>query len=66
MFEEDPNLLPKDIVVMTPDIHLYAPFVQAVFGAQTDENVRIPFTVADQSIMKEIRIIEDLMLILDL
>jgi len=66
MFEEDPDLLPKDIVVMTPDIHLYAPFVQAVFGAQIDEKKWIPFTIADQSIMKESRIIEGFMSILDL
>ena len=66
MFEEDPDLLPKDIIVMTPDIHLYAPFVQAVFGAQIDEKKRIPFTIADQSIMKESPIIEGFMSILDL
>ena len=66
MFEEDPDLLPKDIVVMTPDIHLYAPFVEAVFGAQIDEKKRIPFTISDQSIMKESRIIEGFMSILDL
>ena len=66
MFEEDPDLLPKDIVVMTPDIRLYAPFVQAVFGAQIDAQKRIPFTIADQSIMKESRVIEGFMSILDL
>jgi exodeoxyribonuclease V gamma subunit len=66
MFEEDSDLLPKDIIVMTPDIHLYAPFVQAVFGAQIDEKKRIPFTIADQSITKESRIIEAFMTILDL
>jgi len=66
MFEEDPDLLPKDIIVMTPDIHLYAPFVQAVFGAQMDQKKRIPFAIADQSIIKESRIIEGFMAILDL
>ena len=66
MFEEDPGLLPKDIIVMTPDIHLYAPFVQAVFGAQMDEKKRIPFAIADQNIKKESRIIEGFMSILDL
>jgi len=66
MFEEDRNLLPKDIVVMTPDIESYAPFVQAVFDAQSDEALRIPFTIADRNIRKESRIIEDFMSILDL
>ena len=66
MMEEDPDLLPKDIVVMAPDIDLYAPLVHAVIGAQTDEKMRIPYTIADQRIIKESRIIEAFMSILDL
>ncbi|MBW2711361.1 MAG: exodeoxyribonuclease V subunit gamma, partial [Deltaproteobacteria bacterium] len=66
MFEEDPELLPKDIVVMTPDIELYAPFIQAVFDAQTDERLRIPFSIADRNIIKQSRIIDGLMSMLDL
>ena len=31
MFEDDPSLVPKDVLVMTPDIEAYAPFIQAVF-----------------------------------
>lgn len=66
MFEEDPDLLPKDIVVMAPDIESYAPFIQAVFDAQTDEALRIPFTIADRDIRKESSIIEGFLSILDL
>ena len=66
MFEEDPDLLPKDIVVMAPDIESYAPFIQAVFDAQTDEALRIPFTIADRGLRKESRIIQGFMSILDL
>jgi len=66
MMEEDPDLLPKDIVVMTPDIDLYAPLVHAVFGAQTDEKMRIPYTIADQRVIRESRIIEGFMSILNL
>jgi len=66
MMEEDPDLLPKDIVVMAPDIDLYAPLVHAVFGAQTDEKMRIPYTIADQRIIKESRIVEGFMSILNL
>jgi len=32
MFERDPGLLPKDILVMTPDIETYAPYIQRKFG----------------------------------
>jgi exodeoxyribonuclease V gamma subunit len=66
MFEEDPELLPKDIVVMAPDIESYAPFIQAVFDAQTDKALRIPFTIADRGLRKESRIIQGFMSILDL
>jgi exodeoxyribonuclease V gamma subunit len=66
MFEEDPDLLPKDIVVMAPDIESYAPFIQAVFDAQTDEALRIPFTIADRGLRKESPIIEGFLSILNL
>ena len=66
MFEEDPDILPKDIVVMAPDIESYAPFIHAVFDAQTDEALRIPFTIADRDIRKESSVIEGFMSILNL
>jgi exodeoxyribonuclease V gamma subunit len=66
MIEENVDLLPKDIVVMTPDIDLYAPLIHAVFGGQIDEKMRIPYTIADQRIIKESRIVEGFMSILNL
>jgi len=66
MFEDDPKLLPKDIIVMTPDIETFAPYIHAVFHAQPDETLRIPFSIADKSIKKQSRIIETFLLILDL
>jgi len=32
-FERDPGLAPRDILVMIPEIELYAPYIQAVFGS---------------------------------
>ena len=66
MFEEDPDLMPKDIIVMTPDIEMYAPYVQAVFGAQTDEALRIPFSIADQSPRRTSRLIAGFLALLEL
>jgi exodeoxyribonuclease V gamma subunit len=66
MFEEDPDILPKDILVMTPDIESYAPFIQAVFDTRMDGKVRIPFTIVDQSARRESRLIDVFMSILDL
>ena len=66
MFDENPHLMPKDIVVMTPDIEVYAPFIQAVFEAQTDERLRIPFCIADQSARSQSRLIDGFFALLDL
>jgi exodeoxyribonuclease V gamma subunit len=66
MFEDDPKLLPKDIIVMTPDIETYSPYIQAVFHAQSDETLRIPFSIADKSIKTQSRIIETFLALLDL
>jgi exodeoxyribonuclease V gamma subunit len=66
MFDQDPQLLPKDIIVMTPDIEVYAPYIQAVFETQIDEGQRIPFRVADQSIREQSRLIDDFLSLLDL
>ena len=66
MFEKDPDLIPKDIVVMTPDIELYAPFIHAVFDTQTDDALHIPFSIADQNVGKENRVINGFLSLLDL
>jgi len=66
MFEEDPDLLPKDIMVMTPDIEAYAPYVRAVFESQTDPALRIPHSIADRSPRAESRILEGFFALLDI
>ena len=45
LFSRTPGLQPSDVVVMTPDIATYAPYVEAVFG--TAEH-RIPFNISDR------------------
>ncbi len=48
LFERHPDLKPRDIIVMTPDIRAYAPHIEAVFGHLPSDDVRyIPFTIAD-------------------
>jgi exodeoxyribonuclease V gamma subunit len=48
LFERLPDLKPRDIIVMTPDIRAYAPHIEAVFGNLQPEDARhIPFTIAD-------------------
>jgi exodeoxyribonuclease V gamma subunit len=49
-FDKKPGLSPSDIVVMTPDIETYAPYIHAVFGAAENESLRIPYSVADRGL----------------
>ena len=50
MFQADPTLLPKDILVLTPDINTYSPYIEAVFKSRADDDPRRCFiTLADRS-----------------
>ncbi len=53
MFEEIPDLRPRDVLVMTPDIESYAPLIHSVFDARAEERRRIPYSVADKSTRSE-------------
>ncbi|MBR9982380.1 MAG: exodeoxyribonuclease V subunit gamma, partial [Desulfatitalea sp.] len=67
MLSQDPSLEPRDVLVMTPDIGLYAPYVHAVFGAaRGGDQARIPYTVTDQSILLESPLVESYVRLLDL
>ena len=54
-FQELPGLEPRDIVVMAPDIALYTPYIETVFGAgrssagETVPAERIPYNIADRT-----------------
>ncbi|NOZ02879.1 MAG: exodeoxyribonuclease V subunit gamma, partial [Deltaproteobacteria bacterium] len=48
LFERFPGLEPRDIIVMTPDIEAYAPYVTAVFDSR-ESDLRIPYSIADRS-----------------
>ena len=44
LFATEPELTPRDILVMAPDIGSYAPFIQAVFDTPEQPSARIPFS----------------------
>jgi exodeoxyribonuclease V gamma subunit len=46
-FARDATLRPADVLVLMPDVALYAPFIDAVFGTATDSR-RIPYAIADR------------------
>ncbi|MCJ7596358.1 MAG: exodeoxyribonuclease V subunit gamma, partial [Desulfobacterales bacterium] len=66
MFEGDPELMPKEILVMTPDVEVYAPYIQAVFDQPVEDERRIPYSIADRSMRDEGRMTETFLSILDL
>jgi exodeoxyribonuclease V gamma subunit len=53
LFSESPDLRPKDILVMAPDIRAYAPFIQGVFSLPPEDPRYIPFTIADRGLQDE-------------
>ncbi|AXA34328.1 exodeoxyribonuclease V subunit gamma [Francisella adeliensis] len=49
MFATDPDLKPKEILVMCPNIEDYAPYISSIFTKNYDEN-RIPCSIADRTL----------------
>ena len=47
MLEADPELTPRDIIVMVADIDSYSPFIQAVFGSASQERW-LPYAISDR------------------
>ncbi len=66
LFEEQPDLKPHEIVVMAPNISVYAPFIEAVFATAPDELLRIPFSIADRGARAESGVIDTFLRILEL
>ncbi|KJY80429.1 exodeoxyribonuclease V subunit gamma [Vibrio nigripulchritudo] len=52
MFDADPNLKPRDIIVMVADINAYSPAIQAVFGNAPGERF-IPYSISDRTAQEE-------------
>lgn len=53
LFEQNPGLAPKDIIVMSADIDGYAPYIESVFSRYDyQDNRYIPFTLSDQTISR--------------
>lgn len=64
-FAADPGLTPDQVVVLTPDIERYAPYIEAVFAPR--EGVpRIPYSLADRSLRAELPLVEAFLALLEL
>ncbi|QGN39523.1 exodeoxyribonuclease V subunit gamma [Klebsiella oxytoca] len=47
MLEDNPDLTPRDIIVMVADIDSYSPYIQAVFGSASGERW-LPWAISDR------------------
>jgi len=56
LFENHPELSPTDVVIMTPDIDLYTPWIEAVFSCMPAQQ-RLPYGIADSGIQRQSAII---------
>jgi exodeoxyribonuclease V gamma subunit len=67
MLDDDPALCPEDMLVMVPEISLYAPYIEAVFE-QDAESARpfIPWNLSDISLRDEHPLVRVFLQLLDL
>lgn len=78
LFADHPDLQPRDVIVMTPDVGTFAPLVEAVFAegrSQAQDRAprwgeagapQIPFEIADQSLRRVNPVADALLRVLDL
>jgi exodeoxyribonuclease V gamma subunit len=48
-FNDNPDWHPGDVIVMMPDVAIYAPFIEGVFGA-VDQQLAIPYAISDRNV----------------
>ena len=66
-FEQDTTLMPRDILVMVPDIDTYSAAIRAVFGSIAQHDKRfIPFAISDQRLPSAYPLVKAFLHLLDL
>ncbi|MGB1237217.1 MAG: exodeoxyribonuclease V subunit gamma [Pseudomonadales bacterium] len=65
MLEENPALEPRDIIVMMPDVALYSPFVETVFGQASGARY-LPFSISDRNAQQESPLIANFIALLNI
>lgn len=66
LLEKSEGLTPRDIVVMTPDIETYAPYISSVFDGCQEASLKIPYSIADRRLKSEGQIASVLLKLLGL
>ncbi|MCP4995109.1 MAG: exodeoxyribonuclease V subunit gamma [Gammaproteobacteria bacterium] len=57
LFDRDATLSPDEVLVMTPDMDSYAPYIEAVFGTESGVN-RIPYGLSDHAALASSQLME--------
>lgn len=66
LFDADPTLEPRDVMVAVSDIDLYGPCIEAVFGAPESDAVRFPHSIADRAAHTENAVADALLRFLEI
>ena len=66
LFQSDPSLKTRDIIVMAPHIDVYAPYIDAVFGTPESDAAHIPYSLADQSARQHFSVVSTFLKLLEL
>ncbi len=66
LFDADPTLTPRDVLVAVPEIEDYAPFIEGVFGAPESDAVRFPYSIADREVRAESGVADAFLRVLEL
>ncbi|WP_440053453.1 exodeoxyribonuclease V subunit gamma [Pseudoalteromonas sp. T1lg65] len=65
LFDENPSLTPKDVIVMMPDVGVYSPFIKAVFDS-AESHLHIPYAISDLAIDQERPILNSFVTLVEL
>ncbi|WP_109077624.1 exodeoxyribonuclease V subunit gamma [Aggregatibacter kilianii] len=66
LLQQEPDLTPKDIIVMVADIDKYTPYIRAVFGQNATPQTAIPFSISDNKLSENDVIIAAFLTLLQL
>jgi len=64
LFNNDPSLKPRDVIVMMPDIEKYAPFIESVFAFPEERSLYIPHSVTDRRPRSDSPVVETFLALL--
>ncbi|HVM95938.1 MAG TPA: exodeoxyribonuclease V subunit gamma, partial [Candidatus Acidoferrales bacterium] len=66
LFERQHGLEPRDVIVLSPDIDAYAPFIDAVFAGSGGAPPQIPYRIADRKVRSTDDVVDTFLTLLSL